>query len=572
MLDVVIKGGEVVDGTGAPRRRADVGVNGGRVVALGRLDEQARHTLDAGGRVVAPGFIDVHTHLDVQGFWDPTLSPSPLHGVTTAIGGNCGFSVAPLLEREADYLMRMLARVEGMPLDVLERSVPWDWHSTAEYFARIEGRLAINTGFMVGHSAVRRVVMGEAGTKRAANEDELQAMVQLVRDGLSAGALGFSSTWAASHQDGDGNPVPSRFASADELVALSAVCREFAGTSLEFLPQALGPFSEGVIDVLARMSVAAQRPLNWNVMFPTRANLDECLQRLSASDAAGAAGGKVVGLVMPVRDRVRLSFWSGRVFDMIPGWERAMALPPAQKLRVLSDPDQRRRLFQLAITSSQSGGRSIDWGNWVIVETFHDETKRYQDRLVADIAAEQAKDPFDALLDIVCADGLRTTFTFNADPMDPAEWDARLRIIRDRRALIGGSDAGAHLDESAQFHYPTLLLAEAVRARGLLSLEELVRRITDLPARHYGLRDRGQLREGAWADVVVFNEATVASQPVTTRHDLPERAGRLAADSVGIDHVLVNGEEIVRDGSFTELRPGRLLRSGRDTTTPSLLA
>jgi N-acyl-D-aspartate/D-glutamate deacylase len=569
MLDLLIKDGDVVDGSGRPRRHADVGVEGGRVVAIGDVDGPARRTLDAEGRVVAPGFVDIHTHLDVQGFWDPTLSPSPLHGVTTVVGGNCGFTVAPLAEREAEYLMRMLARVEGMPLEVLERHVPWDWRSTAEYLARLDGRLAVNAGFMVGHSAVRRVVMGEAGSERAATDDELVAMQQLLRDGLDAGALGFSTSWADSHKDGDGNPVPSRHATADELVALSAVCRDAPGTSLEFLAQNFGPFEEPIVDVMARMSSAAQRMLNWNVLFPMRANLDECLQRLSASDVAAARGGKVVGLVMPVRERVRINFWSGFTLDMLPGWAHTMTAPRDEKLRALSDPGQRRRLAELAAQPS-TVRHMANWGDWVIVDTFAPENERYRERIVGDIAAEQGKDPFDALLDIVCADRLRTTFTFNRDPLDPAEWDARVRIMRDDRALIGGSDAGAHIGESAQFNYPTLLLAEAVRCHQVLSLEEVVALVTDRPARIYGLRDRGRLVEGACADIVVFDEATVASNPVTMCFDLPEGAARLTGGAAGIDHVLVNGAEIVDHGVFTDERPGRILRSGTDTVTAPL--
>ena len=243
MLDVVIRGGNVVDGTGAPQRRADIGIAQGRVVAIGDDVGAAHRVVDAADRIVAPGFVDVHTHVDAQAFWDPTLGPSPLHGVTTVFGGNCGFSIAPLDSSAAAYLMQMLAIVEGMPLSALEVGVPWDWTTTEEYLDRLDGKLSINAGFMVGHSAIRRVVMGEAATERISTPEELARMQALLRAGLRAGGIGFSTTRSTNHNDANGNPVPSRFADRNELVSLAAVCREFEGTSLEYLP--LDPAGSG---------------------------------------------------------------------------------------------------------------------------------------------------------------------------------------------------------------------------------------------------------------------------------------------------------------------------------------
>ncbi|HEY3670577.1 MAG TPA: amidohydrolase family protein, partial [Acidimicrobiia bacterium] len=226
MYDILIRGGDLVDGTGSARRRADVAIQGDRVVAIGELagdgDGDAAVTIDATGKVVTPGFVDVHTHYDAQVFWDGALTPSPLHGVTTALAGNCGFTIAPLSDdaSDGDYLMRMLARVEGMPLESLRDGVPWNWKSTADYFDQIEGRLGINAGFMVGHSAIRRVVMGEESTAREAKPEELEAMRALLRAGLEAGGMGFSSSWARTHNDADGHMVPSRFASREEIVDL----------------------------------------------------------------------------------------------------------------------------------------------------------------------------------------------------------------------------------------------------------------------------------------------------------------------------------------------------------------
>jgi N-acyl-D-aspartate/D-glutamate deacylase len=569
MHDLLISDATVVDGTGAPRRHAGIAVSDGRITEVGAVTGPARRTIDAKGAIVSPGFIDVHTHFDVQGFWDPTLSPSPLHGVTTVLGGNCGFTVAPLDDDAAGYLMRMLARVEGMPLESLEQGVPWDWRSTGEYLDRLDGRLAVNAGFMVGHSAVRRVVMGAAATERTATPEELDQMKALLRDGLAAGAFGFSSTWSTTHNDAEGRPVPSRWADRNELVELASVCREFEGTSLEFLPSAFGPFSEEVSEVMVAMTVAAQRPLNWNIMVVSASTLPAWLDKLEVGSRAQAAGGKVVGLVIPETLSPRLCFRSGFVLDALPGWEKPMALPLDEKLALLRDPDERHRLNELA----QQPGPARPLAHWAdkeLVETFSAETKRYEGRIVGEIATREGKDPFDVLCDIACADELRTQFITPRRPSTRADWEARVQVFRDPRAVIGASDAGAHLDMIATFNFSTVVLEKVVREEELLPLEEAVHLITEVPARLYGLRDRGTIVEGAHADLVVFDEGTVGTGPIHTRVDLPGGAGRLYAGATGIEHVIVNGVPIVSGDEFTDDRPGTLMRSGRDSATPAL--
>lgn len=570
MHDLVIRDTQLIDGTGGPRRPADVAVDGGRIVKLGSVSSRGRREIDAGGRVVTPGFIDIHTHFDAQVFWDPTLSPSPLHGVTTVVGGNCGFSIAPLDEASSEYLMRMLARVEGMPLESLAEGVPWDWHSTGEFLDRIDGTLAINAGFLVGHSALRRVVMGEAATERTATVDEVAAMQGLLRAGLQDGGLGFSSSWSTTHNDAEGRPVPSRWADAAELEALAGVCAEVPGTSLEFLPRfTKGPFDDDDVDLMARMSVAAGRPLNWNVLQVTARSVDDALAKLAASDTARDRGGRVVGLTIPMLIVGRFSFRTGFVLDALPGWAEPMALPVEERRRLLSDPDQRRRLNEL---SKQPGPFQAlsRWDRKVIDETFTPENQGYRGRVVGDIAAEEGKDPFDALLDIVCTDELRTTFTNQFAPETRADWEARARIWRDDRSLIGASDAGAHLDFLGTFNYGTLVLSEAVRTHGVIPLEEAVHLLTQAPADLYGLNDRGRLAVGACADLLVLDEERVGSHPLTTRFDLPAGAGRLYAGATGVDHVIVGGTEIAADGELTDNRPGTVLRAGRHTTTPPL--
>jgi N-acyl-D-aspartate/D-glutamate deacylase len=572
MLDVAIVGGEVVDGTGAPRRRADVGIADGKIVKIGAVDEEAAERIDATGKVVTPGFIDVHTHYDAQVFWDGALTPSPLHGVTTALAGNCGFTISPLSGDPADgeYLMRMLARVEGMPLESLRAGVPWNWTSTAEYFDEIEGRLGINAGFMVGHCAVRRVVMGPEAVGRPATDDEIAAMRNLLRAGFEAGAIGFSSSWARTHNDADGHMVPSRYATHDEVVALAKTAGEFEGTSLESIPQVGPAFDPWAVELMADMSAAAQRALNWNVMGVSAGNLDECYGKLAASDYARSKGGKVVALTIPMSFPVRLSFRSGFVLDAMPEWESVMLLPLDEKLAFFRDPANRARLNELAQRDDNPVKGLARWAGMVIHDVVAPENEQYRGRLVGDIAKESGREPWDVLTKIALADELNTSFGTVERVETDDDWKARLEIWRDGRTVIGASDAGAHLDLLASFNYVTVVLDQAVRQRGLLPLEEAVQLMTDVPAQLYGLRGRGRVEEGAHADVVVLDPETVASDPIRMRMDLPGDAARLYAGAHGIEHVLVNGRAIVRDHELTDVRAGRLLRSGRDTATPAL--
>ncbi|MCG8493841.1 MAG: amidohydrolase family protein [Sneathiellales bacterium] len=267
MLDLKIINAQIVDGTGAPAYRGEIGVKDGRIAAVGNVSEEAAEILDAEGRVVSPGFIDVHTHYDAQVFWDPKISPSCYHGVTTILGGFCGFSIAPLSKDAAPYLLNMLSRVEGMPVTSLKEGVPWDWESFGDYLSRLDGKAGVNMGFHAGHSAIRRVVMGERAVGEKATEEELSAMCALLKQSLEEGALGFSSTVSTTHNDADGMPVPSRHASNEELIALAGVCKDHEGTFLEFLP-GVGYFSDETIQLMTDLTVAAQRPLNWNMMQP----------------------------------------------------------------------------------------------------------------------------------------------------------------------------------------------------------------------------------------------------------------------------------------------------------------
>jgi N-acyl-D-aspartate/D-glutamate deacylase len=570
VLDLRITGGNVVDGTGRQRFRADVGVAGGRIVEIGRVDGEARQAVDATGLVVAPGFVDTHTHHDAGVFWDGTASPSPLHGVTTVIGGNCGFTIAPLASDARDYVMRMLARVEGMPLEALEEGVPWDWASFGEFLDRLDGTLGVNAGFLVGHSTVRRLVLGDDAVRRAATPDEVAAMVAVLRRSLDEGALGFSSSLGTTHNDGDGNPVPSRAAGRDELLALAGAVAGHDGTCLA-INAGPTPFDESAMALLAALSREGRRVLNWNALLVDVDRWDTVQNELALSDYAAARGGQVVAQVVVDPRRFYLSFLNGFIVDALPGWAPLFALPLDERARRLADPETRRALRAGADDPSVPAmvRRYTDWARLVLVDS-PSGGPELVGRTVGEVAAGAGADPLDALLDLAVADGLRTVFMPTPLGDDDESWRRRAEVWRDPRTVLGASDAGAHLDVASSFTWTSSLLGGAVRGRGLLTLEEAVHQLTDVQRGVCGLRDRGRVATGWAADLVVLDPATVDTGPVHVREDLPGGARRLFADATGIAHVFVNGTEVVREGELLDARPGTVLRSGRDTDTPGV--
>jgi N-acyl-D-aspartate/D-glutamate deacylase len=565
MLDVLIKGGTVVDGTGAPSRELDVGIREGKIVEIGAIDEEARQTIDAAGKVVAPGFVDVHTHYDAQAFWDGTLSPSPFHGVTSVIGGNCGFSIAPLSDEAGEYLMKMLSRVEGMPLESLKEGVPWNWHSFGEYLDQLEGRLSINAGFMVGHSAIRRTVMGERAIGSEANEAELEEMVALLRRSLDEGGMGFSSTVSSTHNDFDGNPVPSRHASKEEMLTLARQVRDFEGTTVEFLP-GVG-WGEEEANYMADISLAANRPVNWNVLVPNANNIEYAQGQLAATDIARKRGAEVIALTVPQPMTIRINLDSGFVFDALHNWAPFFRLSKEEKIAVLSDPAKRKQMDEDARNPESPMHMLANWENFTIDQVQKESLKEYRGRRIGEIAEELGKDPFDTMIDIAIEDGFQTYFMPPMMGEDDETWKMRGELWHDDRTVIGASDAGAHLDMIDTFAFSSQVLSEGVRERKLISMEEAVRQLTDVPARLYGLRERGRLEEGWHADIVIFDPDEVGPGATYTKYDLPAGAGRLYADAKGVEHVFANGVEIIRDGKDTGARPGTILRSGRDTST-----
>jgi len=570
MLDEIIKGGTVVDGTGAERRVADIGIKDGRIVAIGEINDDAEIITDATGKVVMPGVIDAHTHYDAQLIWDPGASPSANHGVTTVIAGNCGFSLAPLRPdpKEAEYLQEMMSRVEGMPLPAL-RQIDWNWETFEQYLNQFEGRIAVNAGWMAGHCAIRRYVMGPDAVGKEATPEQIQQMVAELRKAIEVGALGFSFTKSGSHSDGDGQPVPSRWATDEELMELCREVGRHEGTSLEgIVPGCLDRFADDEIELLAQLSAAAKRVMNWNVLTIDSREPDRAARQLSAYDRARELGGRVVALTMPVLVPMNRNFSTFCGIWLIPGWEEILRCPVPERIARLSDPEIRAKM--LAASHSEEAGvyrRLADWEDYVIGDTFSAENEGCSNRVVKDIAAERGTTPFDTLLDIVVADELRTVLWPAPKDKDDESWRLRVETWNDERAMIGGSDAGAHLDRMCGATFPTRFLGDMIRGRKLVSLERAVQLITEKPAELFGLNGRGTLKVGNYADVVVFDPETIGSENAHMVADLPGNCERLTADSYGIERVLVNGKAVIVDGQPTGVTSGTVLKSGKDTYT-----
>lgn len=574
MLDHLIRGATVVDGTGAPARTADVGIREGRIAVIaepGSTTESTRSSEDATGLVLTPGFVDPHTHYDAQLFWDPFATPSMNHGVTTVAGGNCGFTLAPLRPEDADYTRRMMSKVEGMSLAALEDGVDWTWRSFGEYLDALEGRIAVNAGFMVGHCALRRHVMGPDAVGGQPSPAQLEEMLRLFHASMEAGGWGLSTTQSSTHSDGDGKPVASRHAGPAELLALSRAVGEHEGTQIEaIVAGCLDQFSDDEIDLFVNMSATAGRPLNWNVLTIDASVPQRVPRQLLASERARKAGGRIVALTMPILTPMNMSLGTFCALNLIPGWGEILSLPVPERIAKLHDPAVRAEMLRRA-DSPEAGvfRRLADFGRYVIGDTYTEANAGVSGRVVRDIAAERGQESFQTLVEICANDDLRTVLWPMPTDNDPDSWELRRRTWEHEDVMLGGSDAGAHLDRMCGAPYTTRFLGDCLRRRKLLPLERAVRMLTDDPARLFGLRGRGRIAQGYHADLVLLDPERIDAGVATLVHDLPGDSPRLDSRAQGVRSVRVNGVETIRDDEITGAIPGSVLRSGRDTRTVS---
>jgi N-acyl-D-aspartate/D-glutamate deacylase len=554
--DLLIRGGTLVDGSGAPARRGDLAARDGRIAALGRVPGTADRILDVDGAVVAPGFVDIHTHYDAQVFWDRMVTISPWHGVTTAVMGNCGFGIAPTRIAHRDLVLRTLERVEGMALDALQAGLGADWpfETFPQFLAALERRgAAINLGALVGHTPVRLWVMGEEATEREATAEEVAAMRALVREALDAGALGFATSKAPTHVGFAGRPVPSRAAALGEIEAL-ADCLGEAGRGL--LQATLGP---GLfLDEFAAIQRRTGRPVSWTALLAGMLGPDGHRAILEQSLVLQAEGVRVIPQVscrpLTVEFQLRAPF----PLESMALFRPVSAADHAGKARIYADPT-----FRAALREKIDRGRlAAAFAAMQITE--HAPEPALAERRLGDVAAERGVHPVDLALDLSLASDLTTRFRLAVLNTDEA---AVGELLAHPASMIGLSDAGAHASQLCDACAPTELLGKWVRAKGVLTLEEAVRRLTTQPAEVFGITDRGRLAPGLAADVTVFDPATVGCSALRRVYDLPAGADRLVSDAIGIRAVIVNGVVVREDGrdrvDAEGPLPGRVLRGGQ---------
>jgi N-acyl-D-aspartate/D-glutamate deacylase len=571
-FDLVVRNGVVVDGTGLPRRRADVAVKDGRVAQVGFVEGQGTRELDVDGRVVAPGIVDPHTHYDPQLTFEPYGTSSCFHGVTTVVTGNCGFSVAPLRPGDSDWLIQLFARVEGMDASALA-GIPFEgFESFPEYLGTLDGKLGINAAFYVGHCALRRYVMGEACQEREATPEEISSMAALVGEAMNAGAAGFSSTHSPTHFDSADRPVPSRFSSLAELETLVTAAGHSRGGSIAYLPgSAVGGITPEDEALLTRMSLAARMPIiiqglgaRSKVDAPT-AGWDNAKRFVDEATAQGAA---VYSMAMSKPFNRTFDLAAGtKMYEGAIDFNRMFTEAPTVEARIalLRDPS-----FRDAIRDSvdhpnreASKGPTLPPPHWSVLHV-NKVTKPENDKLVGrsltDIAAEWGVHPTDAMLDIALSEDLGVEFLWKTET---PEWVEGTRIAQaDPHMVVGTSDGGAHLDRDDGAEAHSYFLRHWVREWAGFTLEEGVRRITAIPAALCGFIDRGLLLPGYGADIYVFDPDTIGPSHKEFVHDFPNGAGRWTSKPEGAHATIVNGVPIVIDGELQADAglPGKVVR------------
>ncbi len=556
-FDLLVKSARVVDGTGMPAFTADVGVREGRIASVGRIADHAARTIDADGLVLTPGFIDVHTHYDAQLDWDPIASPSSWHGVTTVLAGNCGFTLAPARFGDFDWLAQMLSRVEGMSVATLSEGLRWKGGGFGDFWRRFDGRLGVNAGGYVGHSAVRRHVMGDEASHRPARADEIAHMQELVRQAMREGALGFSSSQLDIHVAHDGREVPSNFATPEEIIALCAVLAEFGRGAVEFIPRS---FVEGYNDadrqLILAMARVSGRPVELNMLTPPPAAPDGWERSLVFAREAFAEGLRVHPMFPTNELGAHLALDTTFLFDEMPSFRGTLTLPPAERARALRDPAVRERMR--GELDNPSGRAFVFVWQICMVEAVRDaEHAGWVGRSVSDLAEERGADPLDAFLDLALSEDLETQFVVEMPPGQTFD-DMITSLVRDPIVMAGSSDAGAHLLSFVGADYTTRLLSEWVPRA--LSLEAAVARLTMFPAMVHGLSDRGVIRPGAAADLVLFDPTRLRAGSTRLVRDFPANGPRFVVDAEGYTSVIVNGEVLLEDGVHTGALPGQLVR------------
>jgi N-acyl-D-amino-acid deacylase len=565
-LDLVIKNGTVVDGSGLPRYRADIGVKGGRIVEIGRIRAAAERVIDADGLIVAPGFIDGHTHMDAQVAWDPLGSCSCWHGVTSVVMGNCGFALAPCKPEDREWFARCLTAVEDIPTEAMLAGIDWNWETFPEYLANLE-RLpkGLNYGMYIGHSALRMYAMGKRALTEKAGEDDLRQMEHAVAEAIRAGALGFSTSRATTHVTPDDTPVASRIGDWREIERLVGAMAALDSGIFQIGPDISGGEAQrACLDQLRRIAIDSGRPVMFG-MLATKQGIDPNPWDFQTRfmDETVALGGRMYGQATTRSINAVFSLKSYLPFDVLPGWKAVRALPLAEQKQRLADPEVRRRLIAEEATMKprdatlQGGGaattnpRKPDYDN-----LFPMLSVDWDDPSVGELSRRQNKHPVEVIIDLALENDNRVFVQpiVNERPADV------LNLLKHPRTLATFSDSGAHVCQEMGSSLQTHLLSYWVRAKQQFTLEEAVRMLTFDNASAWELPDRGLLRSGYAADLVVFDEARIKPQLPTVEQDLPGGARRLVQKADGIAATIVNGAVAVENGEATGHSAGQVLK------------
>lgn len=556
--DLLIKNGTVVDGTGAAPRRADVAIAGGQIAEIGKVTEGAKNVIDASDLIVSPGFVDPHTHYDAQICWDPYITSSSWHGVTTVIMGNCGVGIAPCRPNVREIAAWDLVNVEAIPFDVLSKGVTWDWETFPQYLDAAERRgSGINLGFMAALTPFRHYVMGEESMERAANTQETAQIKALIKEAVASGAFGFTTTAVPQHIGYKGRPIACRNASRDEFKAYGNALRELGKGAIELaLTKSVSVLADEECDFLDFLLTESQRPVTWLALLNRDDQPEACVETLRKAEPLIRRGGvpQVTCRPLVIQINLREPF----IFANLDCWNPVFNQPAEVQKKFYREPkfraDFRESLKRPAVFSGK-------WERLEVKEVRNPAMQSLVGKTVAEIAKERGKDGVDTFLDLALEDDLGIEYTmalFNATEERIPE------LIRDTRTMVGLSDGGAHVDMLCDAGYCTYLLGTWVRDRQVLSLEHAIKRITSEPADFFGIKSRGRLLPGMAADVVVFDYNTVGSnRRGEMRNDLPGGGRRLVMPARGIEHVVVNGQVLYDEGRASDTLPGQVLRSGQ---------
>lgn len=560
--DLLIKNGTVVDGSGNPGYRADVAVSGGKIAAIGRINERAKQTIDAEGHIVSPGFVDGHTHMDAQIFWDPIGSCSSYHGVTSVVMGNCGFTLAPCKQEDADMVFRNLERAEDLSREAMLEGIDWRWETFPEFLDVIdELPKGINYAGYIGHSALRTYVMGERAFSDAAGEDDVRHMQHLVKQAMHAGAIGFSTSRTFNHLTADDRPVASRLAEWDEVCAIVNAVGETGKGLFEIAGEAPGRDPTRIAEYHGRLrdlAVESGVPQTWG-MFSVRAAPDLWRPYFDLLDETAAAGGRMFAQVHSRALSSLLSFESNTPFDAWEYWSDFRQLPLAEQAAKMRDPEIKAKLIEVAsreYTGPRVVGAEARPPEWDYIYPMDDMV--YDKPSMAELAQAKGVHPVELMIDMALERDLKMFFR---QPIANEDQSQVLDMMKHPRSVITFSDSGAHVSQIMDSSLQTHLLSYWVREKQAMTLEEAVKQITYNTATMWGLHDRGLLREGMAADLVVFDANTIGARMPDVVHDLPAGAKRLKQTADGILNTVVNGEILLTNNEHSGAVPGRLLRS-----------